>query len=193
MKPEGNLNIPRLRRGRKRRRSDPQQSSGSSSSVNASWADRFASEEIHGGGSSRSYDHLLLLQQQQQQQQLRRASTNTMPEPWRLSYDPRLASGGGGGASGGEEAELASSAYLNSLMRRERVPVSFPRHLGQGLGGQEGGMSNILDPSLRTASPLIYPTYPSYEYEDNRRSITPVGLNGWHGANSVSYKIPQWF
>ena len=242
------MNIPRLRRGRKRRRSDPQQSSGSS----VSWAERFASEELHhysgsgsgsGSGGRRSYDIQQLHnqqqhhhQQQQQQQQLRRASTNTMPELWRFQhqhqhqhqnqhlspyqspyqypYENNLP----GSGSSGEEMELASSAYLNSLMgRRESMPVSFPRHLtpghanGYGPGQEGGGMQipNILDPSLRTASPLMYPTYPpapsqfEYDYDEAqahaqsqaqaqaqiRRSITPLGMgmsgHSWQSQNST--------
>lgn len=171
VKPEGQMNIPRLRRGRKRRRSDPveHQSSGSTTS----WADRFG-EEINGHASgsasgSGSGDF----------QQLRRASTNTMPELWRYQYESNLLPGG----SGGSGDELASSAYLNSLMRRESMPVSLRSH------AQTRGLGDILDPSVRTSSPSGYSSYPSSQsqLDQLRRSMTPSAPSHhqWQPAPSL--------
>lgn len=198
------MNIPRLRRGRKRHRSDQRQSSGSSASV--TWAERFASEELHhhvngGAGSGSDEKQQQEQQQQQQQQQTRRASTSVMSDSWRFEYGVNPPDGSE------EDMELASSVYLNSLMgRRESLSVPCPSHLGPGHGhgqgqwqwqGQKGaGMPNILDPILRTASPLMFPAYPPSrpEYEEARRSITPLEISreNW-GNQSSTVCLPQLY
>lgn len=166
------MNIPRLRRGRKRRRSDPveHQSSGSTTS----WADRFG-EEINGGGTGSGSGSGT-----SDVQQLRRASTNTMPELLRYQYENNLFPPGSG-PGGGEE--LASSAYLNSLMRRESMPVSMRTHT------QGRGLSDILDPTVRTSSPMGYSAFrpTSTQMDQLRRSMTPsVPPTGhWHPASSM--------
>ena len=127
-KPDKQLNIPRLRRGRKRRTSE----TGRDESVSTE------NEE-------------------------RRGSTNTMPDLWgyqgydlhpkpmaRMSLDHGhgnpygLGRGGAPGQGMGDDG-LASSAYLNSLLRpqprRESMPIMLPSnyHMGGYGMGQAGG------------------------------------------------------
>lgn len=161
------MNIPRLRRGRKRRRSDPTGGEDRSVTSEVSWADQFNNEEL-----------------QLQQQQLRRASTNTMPDLWRYQQQ-QLQSSNGGGLVMPDNTELASSAYLNSLIRRESLPVSFRSN-------PTTTTTPTMQPPMRTASPSssasVYSTYPSLA--DLRRSMTPSTSHTWHGTPSlVSYVV----
>jgi hypothetical protein len=178
-KPDKQLNIPRLRRGRKRRTSDPSTQSNSQP-------------------------------QSREDSQDRRGSTNTMPDLWRYQHDyeqfssqPGRMSLDHGRMGHGHGQEMASSAYLNSLLRhtggqgqtrRESMPVMLPSSYSLGYGGQtRNGLGR--DDQYRSPTPMGLPNlFNGYQL----KGIGEGNCNGSSGkpgtsssASGCSREVPR--